>query len=184
MPPRAAVELLPEAVRNELNARLVGNGFGGLDGLCEWLAEQGYEISRSALGRHNQKLKEMMDKAMDRARTRLECAKALNGMSEGDKAALLEANEMIALDKLMDVWDEWDGHDPEARAALLPKLLRASADLNRSAVGTAKWKRDFEEKIRAEERGKAEQAATTAATKAGVSPEGIAAIRAAIAQRM
>lgn len=147
MPPRSAIEQLPEAVRDELNARLVGAGFGGLEGLADWLAEQGYEISRSALGRHNLKLKAVMDKAMERARTRLECAKALQGMSDGDKAALLEANEMIALDKLMDLWDDWEGHEPEARAELLPKLVRASADLNRSAVGTAKWKRDAMAKL-------------------------------------
>ncbi|WP_345774373.1 phage protein Gp27 family protein [Methylococcus capsulatus] len=155
----------------------MSNGFGGLEALSAWLGEQGYKISRSALGRHNISLKEAMDKAMDRARTRLECAKALKGMSDGDKAALLEANEMIALDKLMDLWDDWDAHEPEAKAELLPKLVRASADLNRSAVGTAKWKRDFEARIRAEERAKAADVATKAAKSQGVSPETIALIR-------
>lgn len=176
MPPRPAIAQLPEAVRDELNAKLVASGFGGLTELSAWLSDNGFQIGRSAIGEHSQQLRRMMEKSMERARVRVECAKALNGLSDGEKAALLEANEMIALDQLMDIWEELEGMEPETRAELLPKLVRASADLGRSAVGTAKWRKDFEAQIKAEAAEKVEKIAK----RGGMSRETVEAIKAEI----
>ncbi|MGI2326223.1 phage protein Gp27 family protein [Methylococcus sp. S1B] len=44
-------------------------------------------------------------------------------------------------------------------------------------MGTAKWTRDYEARIRAEDRAKAADVATNAAKSQGVSPETIALIR-------
>lgn len=170
------IDKLPPAIRDELNARLVAAGFGDSVALSEWLAEKGYSIGKSAIGEHSLALRRMMEKSMERARVRVECAKALNGLSDGDKAALLEANEMIALDQLMDIWDEVEDMEPEQRAELLPKLIRASAELGRSAVGTAKWRKDFEAKIKAE----AAESVEKIAKHGGMSRETVDAIKAEI----
>jgi hypothetical protein len=148
MPPRGIIETLPPEVRDELNRRLMASGYGRLEEQVAWLREQGVQIAKSAVGQYSQGLKVTMEKALTRARTRIEAAKALGGLSDGDKAALLEANEMVLLDKLMDIMDEWETVDPESRPKALAALIRASADLSGSARGTAKWRRDFEAEIR------------------------------------
>ena len=147
MPRPPLIDTLPDNVRDELNARLVNQGFGGYEALSAWLGEQGYQIGTKAVWTHGSKLKEKMEKSMGRARERMEIAKALRGASDDEKAALMEANEMIAMDKVMDLFDEWDGLEQVQRAKQLPTIVRAIADLNRSATGTAKWKAQFESKL-------------------------------------
>lgn len=147
MPPRPAIELLPEDVKDELNRKLLESGFGDLVALSGWLTEQGYEISKSSVGVYSKGLKASMEKSLGRARERMAIAKALKGASDEDKAALMEANEMVAMDQIMDMFDVIGDMKIDERMAALPKLVRAIADLNRSAVGSAKWKREFEEAI-------------------------------------
>lgn len=53
----STVLALPENVRNALNARLRDKSYGGFDESKTWLLEQGYAISRSALGRYGRRLK-------------------------------------------------------------------------------------------------------------------------------
>ena len=177
MPPRPAIDLLPESVKDELNEKLIANGFGNLVELSGWLAEQGYQISKSAVGVYSQGLKSSMEKSLGRARERMAIAKALKGASDEDKAALMEANEMVAMDQIMDMFDLMGGLEPGERMAALPKLVRAVADLNRSAVGSAKWKREFEAEIREKAKLEAAEAAAKTAKDAGVSAETIARIR-------
>lgn len=56
MAKRSQVELLPTAIRHELERKLSENGFGNYTALTQWLGEQGYEISRSAIHRHGAKI--------------------------------------------------------------------------------------------------------------------------------
>lgn len=177
MPPRPAIDLLPEAVKDELNQKLVESGFGGLVALSDWLAAQGYEISKSSIGVYSKGLKASMEKSLGRARERMAIAKALKGASDEDKAALMEANEMVAMDQIMDMFDVIGDMDIDGRMAALPKLVRAIADLNRSAVGSAKWKREFEQQAREQAKLAAAEAAAKSAKDAGVSEETIARIR-------
>lgn len=155
MPRRSALNALPDTVLTELNARLIEKSFSDYAGLAEWLQEQGYQISRSAVQRHGFGLQASMEKSLSRARERMEIAKALRGASDEDKAALMEANEMVAMDQIMDMFEMVSDLEPGERMAAVPKLVRAIADLNRSAIGSAKWKREFEAEIRQQERAEA-----------------------------
>ena len=56
MAQRSSVELLPEEVRHALERRLAESGFSNYSELTEWLNNQGYEISRSAVHRFGQKV--------------------------------------------------------------------------------------------------------------------------------
>lgn len=147
MPPRSPLDTLPEALLTELNQRLIANGFGGYIELAAWLTEQGFTISKSAVHRHGSALQASMEKSINRARERMEIAKALKGASDEDKAALMEANEMVAMDQIMDLFDASADMEAGDRLAAVPKLVRAIADLNRSAIGSAKWKKEFEEAL-------------------------------------
>ncbi|MGZ4974663.1 MAG: phage protein Gp27 family protein [Burkholderiaceae bacterium] len=152
MAPRSAVALLPKEVIDQLNVRLVDQAFSDYDGLATWLQEQGYQVSKTAVWRHGSSLQQSMEKSLSRARERMEIAKALRGASDDEKAALMEANEMVAMDQIMDMFEEVAGLEIGDRMAAIPKLVRAIADLNRSAIGSSKWKREFEAEIRRQER--------------------------------
>jgi len=45
MPPRSKVAKLPQAVRDELERRIVEHGFDRYEELAEWLQQQGYQIA-------------------------------------------------------------------------------------------------------------------------------------------
>ncbi len=177
MPPRAAITALPDAILSGLNARLVDNSFADYDGLAVWLQEQGYQISRSAVGRYGADLKGKMEKSMARARERMEIAKALRGASDDEKAALMEANEMVAMDQIMDMFEEVSGLEIGDRMAAVPKLVRAIAYLNRSAIGSAKWKKEFEVEARRQAREEATEKAADVARRTGLSADAIAAFK-------
>jgi len=172
MPPRSPIDILPDAVLTELNQRLVENGFAGYVALAEWLTEQGYQISKSAVHRHGSALQASMEKSMSRARERMEIAKAMGGMSDTEKAALLEASEMVAIDQIMDVLEGMGGWDIEDKAEIIPKLGRAIAQISKSAVGSAQWRRDFEAEAKRQAREEAAQSAVAVAKAEGVSEAG------------
>ena len=56
MAQRSSIYTLPEEVRHELERKLTDSGFAGYSELADWLNDQGYEISRSAVHRYGQKI--------------------------------------------------------------------------------------------------------------------------------
>jgi hypothetical protein len=168
MAPRSAVELLPPEVLEALNARLIDQAFSDYVGLAAWLKEQGFEISKTAVWRHGSDLQAKMEKSMGKARERMEIAKALRGASDDEKSALMEATEMVAMDQLMDMFEATADMDSAGRMAAVPKLVRAIADLNRSAIGSAKWKREFEAEVRKQALEQAAERVSEAAKAQGL----------------
>lgn len=180
MPPRSPLDTLPESVLTELNQRLIANGFAGYVDLAAWLTAQGYQISKSAVHRHGSALQASMEKSINRARERMEIAKAMGGMSNEEKSALLEASEMVAIDQLMDVLEGIHDWKTEDKAVVIPKLARAISTVGRGAVGSAQWRRDFEIEAQRKANEAAASAATSAAKAEGVTEAGIARIREAL----
>jgi hypothetical protein len=168
MSPRSAVSNLPKSLQDELNTKLVDSSFSDYVGLSDWLEHEGYQISPASVWRHGSKLQAAMEKSLNKARQRMEIAKALRGASEEDKAALMEANEMVAMDQIMDMFEEAANLEIGERMAAVPKLVRAIADLNRAAIGSAKWKREFEAQIRKDALEEAAQRVGDAAKAQGL----------------
>jgi hypothetical protein len=114
------VERLPQAVRTELDRRLIENGFSDYEALSEELREKGFRtISKSGLGRYGKQLKCRVQ--IGRAREQLEVA--------GVSAEL--AQELVGDSTLVVVIDRRNGR---ARLVNLPmqpadviKLLKGSA---------------------------------------------------------
>lgn len=167
----ATINTWPQDIRDQLNQKLLASGFGNLTGMVAWLAEQGYEINRTSLGDYSKSIKDQMTEAARRGRERVEVAKLLKGLDDKEKSLLLEVTEMTAIDQLMDMYEAMSDMTIEERMAYLPKLIQAQTQLSRSAVGSAKWRTDFEATIRAEERQQAAQLAADVATVKGLSPE-------------
>jgi hypothetical protein len=195
----AAIDTLPEDVRLELAAGLKGSGWGDIDGWTAWLAERGFQISRSAVGRFNSKTRRRFEEAWQEAEQTSALAAVLVANKQDD-GAILKANEMLASDGLLRVQlalrevetligdlQGSENPDDQADAAGLimklaqvqAKIMKGVADLNLAGIKRADWQAALSEKAR-----QADTAAEAAAKKAGVSPEGIAAIRAAIQQAM
>ncbi len=171
MAPRSAVYLLPADVLEALNKRLVDQAFGDYAGLAAWLNEQGYWISKTSVHRYGSVLQEKMEKSIGKARVRMEIAKALGGASNDEKAALMEATEMVAMDQLMELFEAVAEMSAGDRLSAVPKLVRAIADLNRSAIGSAKWKQEFKAEIRQQAREEAAEELTQELKNDGISAE-------------
>ena len=56
MAKRSTLATLPADIRQAFERKLAENGFANYSELTEWLQEQGYEVSRSAVHRYGQKI--------------------------------------------------------------------------------------------------------------------------------
>jgi hypothetical protein len=142
MAPRSKVLLLPEAVRQALEQRLLAGGFSGYEALTDWLGEQGYAISKSALHRFGSAFEERCQAlkiATDQARAIVEG-------SPDDDGAMSEALMRLTQQKLFDVLLEINV-DPETIE--LPKLARAIADMSRSTVTLKRYRAEVHAKVKA-----------------------------------
>ncbi|WP_435100816.1 DUF3486 family protein [Arhodomonas sp. AD133] len=177
MPQRSAVEQLPDDIRTELDRRLAQSGFSGYAELAEWLTGQGYQISRSAVHRYGQRL----ERRMETIRASTEAARQIASVApdeEDDRSAavisMVQSDLFEAMLALQEAQEE--GVDPTTRVALLSKAGRAVAEVSRASVNQKK----FAAEVRRQTQQEAADAAETAARKAGLSDDGVAAMRAAI----
>lgn len=179
MPVRPAVSLLPEAVRAELDRRLVQSGFGDYENLSAWLAEQGFQIGKSSVHRYGQGLERKL--AAIKASTSAAAAIADAAPDDADlrSAAVISLIQTEVFDVLVTLQEAEDA-DPAERLKLMSRAAKSIAELSRASVNQKKWQKDIEAKIRAEERARAAFDATTAAKAAGASSETIAVIRRAL----
>lgn len=175
MPPPRKVDLLPEAVRDQLDARLIANGFAGYHLLSGWLAEEGFEISHSALGQHGLALKRKL--AAIRAST--EAAKLITDAARDDEDRRSEAVMSLVQTELFDVLvnlqeaaDADEAGDSAERMGLLTKAAKAISELSRASVNQKKWAQDVRNRAEA-----AAAAVDTIARKGGLSADTAAAIR-------
>lgn len=146
---RAAVDRLPQDIRDELTARLVENGFSDYVALSEWITEKGYAISKTSLHRFGSDLEAQFEAAMQDARRSIELARAMRASGNADDdGTLLDAASSVLQDQLLrislalrtvDV-------DPAEAVKLVSQASRALADLGRMTVTNKK----FQAEVRAQ----------------------------------
>ena len=138
MPQRSKIITLPEQVKSELDQRLLTGKFCDYSALAEWLQDQGYDISRSAVHRYGQNFEERLSAitmATEQARAVAEAAKDDEGnMNE----ALIRLVQTKAFDALIDA----DSSES------LPKMGTMIAKLSKAAVDQKKWMREIKEKAK------------------------------------
>ena len=161
---RSSVALLPDLVRDALNQRLVNGSFAGYTELTEWLAAEGYEISRSAIHRYGQKL----EQRIEAARLATEQAEALVTAAPDEGRAVAEAILRLSQQRIFDILVASESGDLKEIAI----AARAAADTARAGTMVSQERRRA---LR-----EAAEAAARAARKKGVSPDAVAAIREAI----
>jgi len=165
----AAVDLLPEGVREELHARLIASGFGGYEELSDWLTERGFSISKSALHRHGQKFK----LRLDALKISTEMAKAVVEATPDDEGALNDALIRLVQDRLFQVLVELQVDDMDVPS--IDKIARAIAELGKATVGQKRLAADIKTRV-----AKAADSVDELVRSEGLSAETIDKIRAEI----
>ena len=182
MPRRSTVYDLPTEIRDALNARLVQQGFGGYSELAGWLDEQGYRLSRSAIHRYGTELEAEYEAAMGAVRRAKELARAYAADDTDDGLAMTAAMTGMAQEALLRVLFAVRQMDdnPSEMARQMSQISRAMADLGRLSIQHGKYAAEMKRQVASEAADRAE----AAAAGRGVSPDGIAALRAAIMEGM
>ena len=164
MPRRAKVLALPRGLRARLDALIVERGFSGHTELADWIAEQGHPTGKSALHQHGAAL----ERRIEQTRLATEQAEALLAAAPDDAGALAEGAlrqvQTLIFDLLLAA-ERGDMKQITAAARALAEVARASISIRRERRQVLR---------------EAAQAADKAATKAGLTTETAAAIRAAI----
>lgn len=142
MPQRSAVSQLPAEVREALDQRLIRGGFRDYSGLAEWLSEQGYEISRSAVHRYGAQF----ERRLAALKVATDQARAIAEASADDEGAMNEALIRLVQTKTFEILRALEEDDaPES----LPRIGRMVADLSRASISQKKWAAEVRERMRA-----------------------------------
>lgn len=166
MPQRSKIERLPEKVRQELERRLINNGFAGYVDLSEWLKERGFEISKSALHNWGQGY----EARLRALKVATEQAKAIAEASEDDAGAMNEALIRLVQTKTFEILVELE----DVKGADLSKIGLMVARITRASVGQKKW---AEEARRQGVRDAADAAESYLSNEAGLSTEAVQEIK-------
>lgn len=131
---------LPEAMQDQIDAMLMDNSIT-YDYIANWLTEQGYEISRSAVGRYALRA----NKAAARVAENLQQMEAIVRLAQKNpEIDYTKANRMLMMDglarRVSTAEDEW-GTMP------LEKAGRLIASLSRVELAADKLHKDYKTKI-------------------------------------
>ena len=178
---QSSITALPEPVRQALNCELNARNFSGYEALEDWLRDQGFEISKSAIHRYGQKIERRM--AAIKAST--EAAKLIVEAAGDDQDARSESvialvqtemfDSIIAIQEADD--DELSASD---RLGLMSKAAKNIATLARASVNQKKFKVEAEARIRQQLLAEQKEKLDAMGVKSGVTEETKRAIREAL----
>ncbi len=139
MPKKSIIESLPQEFREKLNKKLIDAGFQHYQALSDWLAAEGYQISKSTLHRYGQHF----EKNLESLRVFTEQAKIIAaeiGDENNDLGdALTRLMQQRAYQALLELEDPGE--------ISLTSLARAIADINRSSVTVKKYRAETMRKL-------------------------------------
>lgn len=127
MPLRSKVDLLPDAVREDLEHRLIKGGFSGYRELAQWLTDQGFEISKSSLHSWGQDFEDRVG-ALKRITAQ---ARAIVAESPDDDGAVNEALIRLTQERVFSLMMDLE---LDLGPTQLAKVTKAVADLSRASV--------------------------------------------------
>jgi nucleotidyltransferase/DNA polymerase involved in DNA repair len=156
---RSKVDLLPAAVKSELDKRLVEGNFSGYKAIADYFKAQGFDLSKSAIHRHGEK----MERSLKAIKLTTEQARAIVDASPDDEDALNQALVRLTQEKLFQVLLDID-IDPDK--INISGLTKSIAELSRASVTM----KDFAAKVKS----RAKEAATQVESivkKAGLTKE-------------
>jgi hypothetical protein len=160
---RSKIDLLPKAIRAELEQRIVEGRFANSRALAEWLNDKGYEIGKIAVPHHG----EILEGRLDAVKRATEQARAIVQASPDDEGAMNDA--LIRLVQQVDMEILLDVESETVTPETLEAISCSVASLARVSVTQKKWRVEVREKLNAKVGRAAEQVAI-AARAGGLSP--------------
>ncbi|HOL44525.1 MAG TPA: DUF3486 family protein [Methanothrix sp.] len=142
MPKRSKVTQLPPEVRQELDRKLIEGGFSDYTALSAWLAEQGYEISRSAIHRYGQTVEERIA----RLKAATDIAVTIAEEVGDDAGKITDAVVRMYQERIFNVLLEMGEISPDS--VDITKLGRVIAEITRSSISQKKWMAEVREKAK------------------------------------
>jgi len=137
--------VLPDAVRDELNQKLIAGEFSDYRGLESWLLAKGFQISRGSLQRYGSKFERRI-KTVAMATSQ---AHALAEASPDREGAMTAALVRLVQEKMFTVLVEAEGKIEDGQ---LPRIARAIADLGRATISQKKWAEEMRDRLDNEKR--------------------------------
>ena len=134
---------LPEAVRSDLNSRLIKGGFSGYVALEAWLRAQGYEVGKSSIHRYGSQ----MEQRLADLRRSTEEARALVAAAPDDSDAMARATMQMLQERLFGLLRDMDRIDPES--VDIAKIAKAMAPLVRASIAQQQHMREVADRARA-----------------------------------
>lgn len=171
MPAPSKLDLLPDDLRRDLDARIIGNGFAGYVELSAWLASRGFSIGKSAVGAYGQKLERRLSAIRASTEAARLITEAAPDESDDRSNAIISLVQTQIFEALLGLQDAEDENDPGARVEILGKAAKNIATLTRASVARNKWAAEVRKKI-----DTAAAEVRKLAAGAGVSDETLAAI--------
>ena len=168
MPRRSKVKSLPKDVREALDEKLVEEGFQNYEELAEWLAGQGYDISKSSVHRYGQEFEDRLEAL----RIATAQAKEITEQVGDDEGALGDALTAVVQEKAFGLLTSMEMEEQEVE---FTSLMNAIARLQKASVQQKKFMQEMREKAQ-----KAAEEAEEIARDGGLSEEGAEKIRAKI----
>ena len=141
---RSKISQLPDGTRKALEERLIRGSFSGYEALTDWLAEQGFEISKSAIHRYGQQF----ESRLQALKVATDQAKAIAQASQDDEGDMNEALIRLVQTKTFELLVALDeGDDEEGPGVDLPKIGRMVAELARASISQKKWAEQVRAKV-------------------------------------
>lgn len=153
MPARSTIALLPKALREDLDRRLVSGGFADYQALAEWLndalEQHGMEmsVSRSAVHRYGQKF----EQSLSSLKQSTEMARFLATELGDDEGVITDAALRLYQDQLFRVLQEIridpENIDPHKIGKVLADISRASVSQKKHMEAVRAKARDAADKV-------------------------------------
>ena len=171
MAKRSTLATLPEAIRHAFERKLAENGFANYTELTQWLHEQGYEVSRSAVHRYGQQVERRY--ASIKASTEAARLIAEGATDEGDtrSEALVAMVQSELFEAMLEI-GEMEDLSAVDRFSMVAKAAKNIATLTSASTRL----KEYQAKVKAKVAAAADDVAKQA-RKGGLSDEAAEAIR-------
>ena len=146
----SAIDMLPDDVRDWIDAQIVANNFSQYEALQEVIRERGFSIGKSQIHRRGQAI----ERRMAAIKSSVEASKLIIQATGDDKDVMSES--LIALiqssmfETIINI-QEATGDDElsdEDRLDRFSKASKSIADLSRASVNQKKWRLEVEAQVR------------------------------------
>ena len=144
------IALLPDDVRVALDKQLIGSAFGGHEALSGWLEAQGYEISRSVIQRHSQRLKQRLEAIKASTQAAQILAESVPDDAGSLSSALLAMVQTAMFDLLVNLQEVEAAEDVNTRIKLLSNVGHVLAALARASTTQKQFALDVKKRIQHE----------------------------------